>query len=185
MKRWLQGPYKRVQVAAARYNHKTLDWELDDGSRWLPWKPDAFFVLSFHNEAGQEELELGFPYEAQHTTETARIDLIDKYQAHYEFVRQKKHQEYFGISRIRAVLTEAPNKEKAEFLLQLSKHPVVLGNRKPTSLFWFTVSKFFTELHDIEEGRSKPAKLPRWLFHPETVAEAIWVTAVDDSFGSG
>ena len=181
LKRWLQGPHKNVKVSAARYNRTDRDWELDDGSRWLPWKPDAFFVLSFHNAAGGEGLELGFPYEAQHTTETARIDLLDKYQAHYEFVRQKKHQEYFGISRIRAVLTEAPNKEKAEYLLQLTKHPVVLGNRNPSSLFWFTVSKFFTEVHDIEQGRSKPAQLPRWLFRPETVAESIWVTPVDDA----
>ena len=112
--RWLQGKpaHKNVEAPAVRYNRTDRDWELDYGSRRLPWQPDAFFVLSFHNEAGEEQLELGFPYEAQRTTETARIKLLDKYQAHYEFVRQKKHQEHFGISRIRAVLTEAPDKEK-------------------------------------------------------------------------
>ena len=85
-------------------------------------------ILSFRNQSG-EEVELGFPYEAQRTTQTERIDLLDKYRAHYEFVRQDKHQEHFGVRRIRAVLTEAPDYAQANFLRELSAHPVVLGGR--------------------------------------------------------
>ena len=139
-------------------------------------------ILSFRNQSG-EEVELGFPYEAQRTTQTERIDLLDKYRAHYEFVRQDKHQEHFGVRRIRAVLTEAPDYAQANFLRELSAHPVVLGGRRnPSPLFWFTTSEFFTKLLDVEEGQQakRTSKLARWLVDPTTIAQPIWFTPVDD-----
>ena len=122
--------------------------------------------------------------EAQRTTTTERIDLLNKYRAHYEFVRQRKHEEHFGVARLRAVLTEAPDAEQADFLRRLTEHPVVLGGRgcKPSPLFWFTSSEFFTKLLDIEEGQptKRTHKIPRWLADPTTIARPIWFTPVDD-----
>ena len=54
---------------------------------------------------GGEDLKLGSPYEAQRTTQTERVDLLNKYRAHHELVRQGKHREHFSVRRIRAVLT--------------------------------------------------------------------------------
>ena len=56
------------------------------------------------------------------------------------------------------------------------------GGRKPSPLFWFTTSEFFTKLLDTEEGQpTKPtSKLPRWLADPTTIARPIWFTPVDD-----
>ena len=102
------------------------------------------FVLGFYNEAGEEELEFACLYEAQRTTETEKIDLLNKYRALYQFVMQRRHQEQFGVSRIRAVLTEALDTVEANYLRDLSKHPVVLANRNtPTPLLLFTSSEFF------------------------------------------
>jgi hypothetical protein len=58
-----------------------------------------------------------------------------KLKAHYEFIRQKKHQPKYGITRIRAVLVETLDTKWAEELRQASAEIC------PVPLFWFTASE--------------------------------------------
>ena len=188
LKRWLQGKeaHSKVRVPSVSYDQQERDWALDGlGSQTLPCQPDAVFVLAFYNAAGEEELEFACLYEAQRTTDTERIDLLNKYRALYQFVMQRRHREEFGVSRIRAVLTEALGSDETNDLRELSKHPVVLANRNtPTPLFLFTSSEFFEELSEIEEGQKKKRvrKIPRWLLEPGMLLNRpIWFSAVDDT----
>ncbi len=101
-----------------------------------------------------------------------------KLRAHFHYiVKHKLHIKDYHIPSIRAVLIETLDNHNAELLRQAAKHPVVSG--KPSSLFWFTSSEIFArEIEVTEEGRVR--LMPEFLYKPEAVLSAIWLTPKDD-----
>ena len=181
LKQWLQGPpvNRKVEARKIVYNRKNDRLEEGEGREELPWRPDAFFTLLVA-DAESDELELGFAYEYQQTTGTALECLLRKYRGHYQFVTQDKPLEHFGVQRVRAVLTESPDKEKADSLRKLIRDPIV--SRNPSPLFLFTISEFFTRLDTIQtDEEGKVREVPRFLHKPETVLERIWASPLKNT----
>ena len=106
----------------------------------LPHRPDAFFTLRFPNEP-EDRNRAHFFYEADRNTMNP-TDMRRKFRAHFEYiVRQRKHQENYGIRRIRAVLVETLDAARAQRLREAARDRTVSGNQ-PSPLFWFTTSEF-------------------------------------------
>jgi hypothetical protein len=173
-----QGPSLWNKVEVPRLSYKDGQWRDLDQTEQLPHRPDAFFTLNFPN--GQRREPLHFFYEAdRHRTNTHKYN--KKLRAHFHFVvKQKKHQEVYGIKRVRAVLTETIDDEWAEALRQAANHVTVSG-AKPSPLFWFTTSRLFIEEAPVPE---KARTLPTYLQHPDILFRKIWVSPVDDAFHS-
>jgi hypothetical protein len=145
-------------------------YELDENET-LPHRPDAFFTLLIHQE-GSDPRRSSFFYEADRkTTNTTRF--IKKLRAHfYYIIRQRLHNEHYGTSRIRAVLTETLDKNWAENLREAARHQLVSGNT-PSPLFWFTASENFTTSVEIYEGKNvkRIRSVPRFLVTPKLILE--------------
>lgn len=173
-----QGPALWNKVEVPKLSYKDGQWREMDQTEQLPHRPDAFFTLSFPSDAGREPLH--FFYEAdRHRTNTHKYN--KKLRAHFHFVvKQKKHQQIYGVNRIRAVLTETVDDAWAEALRQASNHVTVSG-AKPSPLFWFTTSRLFVaEAPTTGEARI----LPTYLQQMDIVFRKIWASPVNDSLHS-
>lgn len=102
---------------------------------FLPHRPDAFFTLRFPNDPDGRN-KSNFFYEADRKTATTTKMLV-KFRAHMEFIGQRKHQEKYGIRRVRSVLVETLDAKWAEEMRQATQEIC------PHSLFWFTTSEIF------------------------------------------
>jgi hypothetical protein len=172
-----QGPALWHQVKVPKISYKDGTWLEMDQSDILPHRPDAFFTLSFPEDSRREPAH--FLYEAdRHRTNVPRFN--KKLRAHYHFVeKQRLHPKTYGVDRIKAVLTETVDDAWAEYLRQSADHFVVSGSN-PSNLFWFTTSRFFTQV----KGGAGSVRLPVYLTAPEIVLAQIWATPVDDTLHS-
>jgi hypothetical protein len=172
-----QGPGLWQKVEVPKLSHKDGQWRDTDQTEQQPHRPDAFFTLKFPNDPGREPLH--FFYEAdRHRTNTHKYN--KKLRAHFYFVvKQKQHQQVYGIKRVRAVLTETIDDEWAEALRQAANHVTVSGS-KPSPLFWFTTSRLFVQESPIAGARA----LPTYLQQADIVFRKIWASPVDDTFHS-
>jgi hypothetical protein len=174
-----QGPALWNKVEVPKLSFRDGQWRDMDQTEQLPHRPDAFFTLSFPNDAREP---LHFFYEAdRHRTNTHKYN--KKLRAHFHFVvKQKLHQKVYGVNRIRAVLTETVDDDWAEALRHAANHATVSG-AKPSPLFWFTTSRLFMEVVPLgESGRTRP--LPNYLHQPDIVFRKIWASPVDDTLHS-
>lgn len=173
-----QGPALWQKVEVPKLTFRNGSWQESDETEQLPHRPDAFFTLSFPKNEGKGQSH--FFYEAdRHRTNTHKYN--KKLRAHFHFVvKQKRHQEIYGVNRIRAVLTETVDDEWAEGLRQAANHVTVSGP-KPSPLFWFTTSRLFVEPAPVGEGARA---LPTYLQQPNIVLRKIWASPVDDTFHS-
>ncbi len=174
-----QGPSLWHKVEVPKLLFKDGQWREMDQTEYLPHRPDAFFTLTFPNDAEREPLS--FFYEAdRHRTNTHKYN--KKLRAHFHFVvKQKKHQDSYGTKRIRAVLTETVDDEWAERLREAAGDVSVSG-AKPSPLFWFTTSRLFTD--EIDQEGSQTRKLPTYLQRPDIIFKNIWASPVDDTLHS-
>lgn len=156
-------------------------WTEDEAVEKLPHRPDAFFTLRFLKEPeGQNRAH--FFYEADRKR-TATKKFKQKLRAHFHFiVRQRKHEEKYGIKRVRAVLIETTDTAWAEELREAARHRIVSGER-PTSLFWFTASEVFTREREELVGK-KTERRPRFLADHGLIFKPVWVSPVDDTLHS-
>ena len=147
----------------------------------LPHRPDAFFSLKL-NHAPLDQNAVHFFYEADRkTTDTTRFR--QKLRAHFHFIAKRRaHQEKYQVRRIRAVLVETLDAQKAMQLREAARHPLVSGNR-PSPLFWFTTSELFTKEHETQEG-NRTRKGPKFLLEPAVVFDPVWASPVDDTLHS-
>jgi hypothetical protein len=98
------------------------------------------------------------------------VDMMKKLRAYFHFIkRQQKHKEAFGVHPIRAVLIETTDEPRARKLMELARHPAVIGGGKRSSLFWFVISPLFTA---PVEGQGPASYLAR----PELVLDRLWAT---------
>lgn len=173
-----QGPALWSKVEVPKLSFKDGQWRELDQTERLPHRPDAFFTLNFPNDQGREPLH--FFYEAdRHRTNTQKYN--KKLRAHFHFVvKQKKHQQLYGIKRVRAVLTETVDDDWAESLRQAATHVTVSGSR-PSPLFWFTTSRLFVE---EAPATGEARALPTYLQQPDIAFRNIWASPVDDTFHS-
>lgn len=179
---WRQGSqlWNRVEVPKLSYD-EAGNWRELDQTEMLPHRPDAFFALRF-KDALQGRQIANFFYEAdrQHTSIKKHNR---KLRAHFHYiVKQRRHEEDYGIKRVRAVLIETLNDEWAEELRSGAVHPVVSG-KKPSPLFWFTTSRLFTAPQEIEDNGRK-RHVPYYLLRPEIVFKRVWASPVDDTLYS-
>jgi len=175
-----QGPVLWQKVEVPKLSLRDGQWRELDSTEVLPNRPDAFFTLNF--PADEARGPLHFFYEAdRHRTNTHRYN--KKLRSHFHFiVKQKRHQEIYGINRIRAVLTETVDDEWAERLREAAGHVTVSGT-KPSALFWFTTSRLFTQDAQPPVGeRRRP--LQNYLHRPDIVLRKIWASPVDDTLHS-
>jgi hypothetical protein len=172
--------WNRVEVPKLHYDDAG-NWRELDQTEMLPHRPDAYFVLRFKN-APQGQQIANFFYEAdrKHTSVKKHNR---KLRAHFHYiVKQRRHEEDYGIKRVRAVLIETINDDWADTLRRGAAHPVVSGN-KPSPLFWFTTSRFFiTPVESTANGRKR--QVPFYLERPEIVFKKIWASPVDDTLYS-
>ena len=179
---WRQGPqlWHRVEVAKLHYDEKGNWRELDQTER-LPHRPDAFFTLHFPQEPeGRQNAHFFYEADRKHTS-TKKHNR--KLRAHFHYiVKQRRHEQDYGIKRVRAVLIETISDDWADELRSAATHPTVSGN-KPSPLFWFTTSRLFTQPQEIEEGKSK-RQIPYFMLHPEIVFKRVWASPVDPTLYS-
>jgi len=175
-----QGPRLWGKVEAPKLTVRNGAWQESNETEEIPHRPDAFFTLSFPDEANKEPLH--FFYEAdRHRTNTHKYN--KKLRGHFHFVvKHKRHQEMYGINRIRAVLTETIDDEWAEALREAANHPMVSG-AKPSPLFWFTTSRLFTEEVVLQQG-VQVKKIATYLRRPDILFAKIWASPVDDTLHS-
>jgi hypothetical protein len=181
---WRQGPelWNTVEAPRLRY-HRPQDskgeelWSESDETETLPHRPDAFFTLRFADRPENQQ-DVNYFYEADRKhTSTKKHNR--KLRAHFHYiVKQRKHQEHYGVSRIRAVLIETISTSWADELREAANHFAVSGP-KPSPLFWFTTSELFTRPVEISEGK-RARQVPLYLTRPEIIFERIWATPVDD-----
>jgi Replication-relaxation len=151
-------------------------WFDSEDTESLPHRPDAFFTL----KRGDEELHFFYEADRKHTS-TKKHNR--KLRAHfYYIVKQRQHQEHYGVSRIRAVLIETISASWAEELRQAANHFTVSGP-KPSPLFWFTTSELFTRPVEISEGK-RSRQMPLHFTRPEIIFDRIWAAPVDDTLYS-
>jgi hypothetical protein len=186
---WRQGSelWNTVEVPRLRYQRpqdgrgEELWYELDD-IETLPHRPDAFFTLRSTGRS-EDQQEVRFFYEADRKHTSTRKH-NRKLRAHFHYiVKQRKHQEHYGVSRIRAVLIETISSSWAEELRQAANHFAVSGP-KPSPLFWFTTSELFTKQVERNEG-NRSRQVPLYLTRPEIIFESIWATPADDEPHTG
>jgi hypothetical protein len=176
---WRQGSelWHTVEVPKLRFERPKDGqaegrWFEAEATEILPHRPDAFFTLK------RGEQELHFFYEADRkNTSTKKHNR--KLRAHFHYiVKQRRHQEHYGVSRIRAVLIETISSSWAEELRQAANHYTVSGP-KPSPLFWFTTSELFTRPVEISEGK-RSRQMPLHLTRPEIVLDRIWAAPGDN-----
>jgi len=170
---WFQGPILHRYVEAPKIVLRSNDWHEQDGTEKIPHRPDALFTLQRRDNPEP----LHFFYEADRkTTNTRRM--IKKLRGHFHYIaKARRQQEDYGILRIRAVLTETLDTRWAEALRTAAQHPVVSGP-KPSALFWFTASEFFTKRIPKPEGK-RMRQVPYYLEHPDCIFRPLWFTPVD------
>jgi hypothetical protein len=185
---WRQGSelWNTVEAPKLRYERSKdgrgeILWFESENTEQLPHRPDAFFTLRFTNRP-EDQQEVHYFYEADRKrTSTKKHNR--KLRAHFHYiVKQRKHQEHYGVSRIRAVLIETITANWADELRHASKHYAVSGP-KPSPLFWFTTSELFTRPVEITEGK-RVRQAPFYLTRPEIIFERIWAAPVDDTLYS-
>jgi hypothetical protein len=185
---WRQGSELWGEVEAPRLRYERskdgrgeiLWFELEETER-LPHRPDAFFTLRF-TDRPEDQQEASYFYEADRKrTSTKKHN--KKLRAHFHYVvKQRKHLEHYGVSRIRAVLIETITASWADELRQAAKHYAVSGP-KPSPLFWFTTSELFTRPVEVKEG-ARPRQAPYYLSRPEIVFDRIWAAPIDNTLYS-
>jgi hypothetical protein len=185
---WRQGSelWHTVEVPKLRYERPKEGqaegrWFDSEDSENLPHRPDSFFTLRF-TDRPEGQQEVSFYYEADRkTTSTKKHN--KKLRAHFHYiVKQRRHQEHYGVSRIRAVLIETISASWAEELRQAANHFTVSGS-KSSPLFWFTTSELFTRPVAINEGKRR-RQMPLHLTRPEIIFDRIWAAPVDDTLHS-
>jgi hypothetical protein len=171
--------WNKVEVPVMRFDGQR--WSESDKTETLPHRPDAFFSLRFPHKDGDQELAHYF-YEADRKhTSTKKHNR--KLRAHFHYiVKQRRHEEHYGVKRIRAVLIETTDMYWADDLRAAARHPTVSGP-KPSPLFWFTTSELFTRPQEIEESGRKRS-VPIHLLKPEVVFKKVWASPVDDTLYS-
>ena len=173
---WHQGPilYRSVDVPKIVYHNG--QWHKQEGDEQIPHRPDALFTI--HVDGSEEPQH--FFYEADRkTTNTKRM--IKKLRGHFHYIaKAKQQQQDYGVQRIRAVLTETLDTKWAEALRLAAQHPVVSGP-KPSELFWFTASEFFTKpVQKQLSGTSKRSRqVPYYLDNPDVIFQPLWFTPID------
>ncbi len=166
--------WNTIKVAKVSYDKDGNMREVEE-TEALPHRPDAFFALYFPDRTGEDKAQYFF-YEADRKN-TSIKKFNRKLRAHFHYiVKQKRHEEHYGVKRIRAVLVESIEAHWTDQLRQHSKHPIVSG-KKPSPLFWFTTSDFLFEKKTTVKLNGVEKQIPLFLVKPELVFERIWATA--------
>jgi protein involved in plasmid replication-relaxation len=172
---WHQGPILHRYIEAPKIVFRDGEWHKQEGDERIPHRPDALFTL--HIATNEEPRH--FFYEADRkTTNTTRM--IKKLRGHFHYIaKARQHQQDYGIKRIRAVLTETLDTKWAETLRIAAQHPVVSGP-KPSELFWFTASEFFTkQIKKPPSADKRPRQSHDYLDNPDVIFRPLWFTPVD------
>lgn len=171
-----QGPGLWNNIEVPKIVYRDGKWRESDETERLPHRPDAFFTLRFPQQTERESLS--FFYEAdRHRSNTNKFS--KKLRAHFHFaVKQKARlRETYGLNRIRAVLTETVDTDWAMRLREAAGYPSVSGD-KPSPLFWFTTSRYFTQPAKTDPG------LPVYLADPSMIFRKIWGAPVNTNLNS-
>jgi hypothetical protein len=166
LERFKQGPvlWHSVEVPATERDGDQPILIETDATERRPLRPDAFFTLRFPNDP-EGKNRAHFFYEADRQTESTKR-IADKLRTYFHYVvKQRRHEEHFGIKRVRAVLIDTVNPEWSTQLQRAAGHPSVSGT-KASPLFWFGSSS------DCE-GKGHAAILDR-----------IWRNATESSLHS-
>lgn len=172
---WVQGSALeggKVEVPKVRStrNGGEYFWEETNEKERLPVEPDSLFTLRFKDRPLEQQLA-HFCYEADRGTMTT-TDMLRKFRGYYHFIKkQQRHQEYFGVHPIRAVLIETTHEARGRRLMELIGHPLVAGPNRRSGLFWFSISPLLAEpFGNTRDERS----IPRYLGQPEVIFDPIW-----------
>jgi|GEM_PF-2905548 len=173
---WHQGPVLHRHVVAPKMVYRNGDWHKQEGDERIPHRPDALFTIQ---APGQDEPSHFF-YEADRKTMNT-TDMMKKFRGHFYYIaKARQHREDYGVKRIRAVLTETSDTNWAERLRIAARHQVVSGP-KPSELFWFTSSEYFTKPIKKTSNGARPARqVENYLENPGIVFQRLWLTPVDD-----
>lgn len=173
---WHQGPVLYRSIEAPKIVYRDGEWHKQEGDERIPHRPDALFTI----HVGGSDEPRHFFYEADRkTTNTKRM--IKKLRGHFYYIaKARQHREDYGIQRIRAVLTETLDTKWAETLRLAAAHPVVSGP-KPSELFWFTASEFFTKPIQKQIGTTvnRTRQVPYYLDSPNVIFRPLWFTPID------
>lgn len=171
--------WSSVLMPAFSYNdHKFQEY---DKKETVPIRPDGFFTLFFPLQS-QEKQRQRFFYEADRNRSSVSR-MVKKLRAYYHFlVKQRKQEQVYGISDVKAVLVETIDSKTASNLRETAQTPVVSG-KEPSPLFWFTSSSIFTKKQKVTEGDSI-RELPLHLLKSDVIFKKIWLTAISDTFHS-
>ena len=167
--------YNRVKVPKlSRDGQQELFGE--GATEFLPHRPDAAFILRVGDKVSS------FLYEADRKT-TSTVRFREKLRSHFHFVvKQRLHEQVYGVPRVRAVLVETLDSRWAETLRDAARHRVVSGP-KPSPLFWFVPSGVFTKPIEVASGTGT-RQVPLFLLKPEAMFRPMWATPVNNELQS-
>ncbi len=167
--------YNRVKVPKlSRDGQQELFGQ--NATEFLPHRPDAAFMLRVAGKVS------AFFYEADRKT-TSPVRFREKLRSHFHFiVKQRHHEQLYGVPRVRAVLIETVDSRWAESLREAARHPVVSG-QKPSALFWFVPSSMFARPVETEIGK-RTRQLPLFLLKPDAMFASMWATPLSDDLQS-
>ena len=159
----------RVEVPKVTAERTGDEWQWFESqeTETLALGPDALFEL-YYPELPEGEQYAHFAYEME-TGSGDSVRYRRRLRAYFHFIaKQKQHQTKWGIARIRAVLTEAPEPVWRDQLREAARHPIVSGGGS-SPLFLFTASSL------LSEPRAHPRR-PRFITEPTRIFERVWHT---------
>ena len=163
----------RVEIPKVTAERVGDEWQWFESqeTETVPLGPDALFELHYP-ELPESERTAHFAY-GMETGSGDSVKYRRRLRAYFHFIaKQKRHQTKWGVSRIRAVLTETPKASWRDQLREAARHPIVSGD-SPSPLFLFTASSL------LSEPRTHPRR-PRFITEPTRIFERVWHTPDSD-----
>lgn len=181
LENWKQGSSLWSSVSMPAFSYDERKFQEYDKKETVPVRPDGFFTLFFPLQS-EEKQRKHFFYEADRNRSSVSR-MVKKLRAYYHFlVKQRKQEQVYGISDVKAVLVETIDNDSASALRGAAQKPVVSG-LEPSPLFWFTSSSFFTKKQQVADSESV-RQLPLYLLKPDVIFKKIWLTVVSNTLYS-
>lgn len=181
LENWKQGSSLWSSISMPAFSYDERKFQEYDKKETVPVRPDGFFTLYFPFQTEEKQREHFF-YEADRNRSSTNR-MVKKLRAYYHFlVKQRKQEQVYGISGVKAVLVETIDSKSASMLREAAQKPMVSG-KETSPLFWFTSSSIFTKKQHVSSNNARQ-QLPLYLLKPEVIFRRIWLTAVSNAFCS-
>ena len=173
--RWARGKGQlrtRVELpkVVAEKGQDGWEWFESEETETVSLEPDFLFEL-YDPQRPEGQRTAHFVYEYESGANDS-VKYRRRLRAYFNFLAKNSQHPKWGVSRIRAVLTETPTTRWRDRLREAARHPIVSGG-VGSPLFLFTASSL------LSEPRTHPRR-PRFITEPTRIFERVWLTPDSD-----